>query len=94
MSTQAYHVPNIAPVWENPQWYGFEVILPTFTYSDLKGLRIAIAQLIQKKATQRQWRQIFQEIASFSEWLYIPVVIGLPRLGCSFRVKRISVPDD
>jgi hypothetical protein len=53
-----------------------------------------IAQLIQKKATQRQWRQIFQAIASFSEWLYIPVAIGLLRFGRSIRVKRISVPDD
>ncbi|MBW4622031.1 MAG: FAD-dependent oxidoreductase [Cyanosarcina radialis HA8281-LM2] len=71
-----------------------ETKLLPFSRSFLKGLKIAIAQLIQKKATQRQWRQIFQAIGSFKEWLYIPIAIGLPRLGCSIRVKRIPIPDD
>jgi squalene monooxygenase len=65
-----------------------ETKLLPFSRSFLKGLSIAIDRVIQKKATQHQWRQILQAIASFSEWLYIPIAIGLPRLGSSFKVKR------
>jgi squalene monooxygenase len=71
-----------------------ETKLLPFSRSFLKGLKIAIERVIQNKITQRQWRQIFQAIASFSEWLYIPVAIGLPRLSRSMRVKRIPVSDD
>jgi squalene monooxygenase len=68
-----------------------ETKLLPFSFSFLKGLKIAIAQVIQQKATRHQWRRILQVLGSFREWLYMPIAIGLPHLARSVRVQRISL---
>jgi squalene monooxygenase len=71
-----------------------ETKLLPFSRSFLKGLNIALDRVIQQKATQHQWRELFQVLSSFREWLYMPIAIGLPRLSGSVRVKRITVTDE
>ena len=60
---------------------GAEANLVHFSSSFLKGVRMAVIQMVKESAAKGQWRQIIPVLACFSEWLELPIEVGLLRLG-------------
>jgi 2-polyprenyl-6-methoxyphenol hydroxylase-like FAD-dependent oxidoreductase len=68
---------------------GAETNFVHFSSSFLKGVRMAVLQMVKETAAEGRWRQIIPALACFGEWLELPMAIGLPRLGYSgFTILR------
>ncbi|BAZ11744.1 monooxygenase FAD-binding protein [Calothrix sp. NIES-4071] len=58
---------------------GRETKLLSFSRSFLKGVLLAMAEVVQNNVRQQKWLQIVRDLVSFNQWLYIPIKLALLR---------------
>ncbi|WP_445632770.1 squalene monooxygenase [Nostoc sp. DSM 114161] len=56
-----------------------ETNLLSFSRSFLKGVFLAMAEVVQNNVRQQKWVQIVRSLVSFSQWLYMPIMLALLR---------------